>query len=71
MDTQTFLATLYQSMQDSARLARLSLGRPSSRATRQQALEQVAFLQRAREAQQFIDEVGEKATCIDCIAKFV
>lgn len=60
MDTQTFLATLYQSMQDSARLVRLSLGRPSSHATRQQVLEQVAMLQQAKEA-----------TCIDCIVKFI
>ena len=39
-------------MQDSARQVRLSLGRPSSRATRQQALQQVAMLKAAKEAQQ-------------------
>ena len=52
MDEKTFLDLLYQSMQDSAREARLSLGRPSSHATRQQALEQVAMLKAAKEAQQ-------------------
>ena len=40
------------SMQDSARRVRLSLGRPSSHATRQQALQQVAILKAAKEAQQ-------------------
>lgn len=47
-----FLDSIYQSMHDSAREARLSLGRPSSHATRQQALEQVAMLKAAKEAQQ-------------------
>ena len=49
---EDFLDSIYQSMQDSAREARLSLGRPSSHATRQQALEQVAMLKAAKEAQQ-------------------
>jgi aromatic ring-opening dioxygenase catalytic subunit (LigB family) len=49
---EDFLDSIYQSMQDSAREARLSLGRPSSHATHQQALEQVAMLKAAREAQQ-------------------
>ena len=47
-----FLDSIYQSMQDSAREVRLSLGRPSSHATRQQALQQVAKLKAAKEAQQ-------------------
>ncbi len=52
MDPQTFLDLIYKSMQDSAREARLSLGRPSSRATREEALQQVAMLKAAKEAQQ-------------------
>jgi len=51
MDRQTFLDTLFQSMQDSAREVRLLLGRPSSRATREQALKQVEMLKAAKEAQ--------------------
>ncbi len=48
-------------MHDSARHVRLSLGRPSSRATRQQALQQVAMLKAAKEAQQLVmDEWQEK-----------
>ena len=39
-------------MQDSAREARLSLGRPSSSATREEALRQVAMLKAAKEAAQ-------------------
>jgi len=45
-----FLYLIYQSMQDSAQQVRRSLGRPSSRATRQQALQQVAMLKAAKEA---------------------
>jgi hypothetical protein len=56
MEQKTFLDSIYQSMQDSAQQVRLSLGRPSSHATRQQALEQVAMLQAAKEASQ---QVGE------------
>ena len=51
MDSQTFLVTISQSMQDSARLVRYSLGRPSSHATRQQALQQVKMLKTAKENQ--------------------
>ena len=47
MGQKIFLDSIYQSMQDSARQVRLSLGRPSSRATRQQALQQVAMLKAA------------------------
>ena len=52
MGQKIFLDSIYQSMQDSARAARISLGRPSSHATRQQALQQVAMLKAAKEAQQ-------------------
>ena len=52
MGRKIFLDLIYQSMQDSARQVRISLGRPSSRATRQQALQQVAMLQAANEALQ-------------------
>ena len=41
MDKQTFLDLINKSIQDSARQARLLLGRPSSRATLQEALQQV------------------------------
>ena len=61
MGQKTFLDLIYQSMHDSARHVRLSLGRPSSRATRQQALQQVAMLKAAKEAQQLVmDEWQEK-----------
>ena len=49
MEEKILMDLLYQSMQDSAREARLSLGRPSSHATRQQALEQVAMLKAAKD----------------------
>ena len=52
MGQKIFLDLIYQSMQDSAQQVRRSLGRPSSRATRQQALRQVAMLKAAKEAQQ-------------------
>ena len=48
MDKQTFLDLINKSIQDSARQARLLLGRPSSRATLQEALQQVAMLEAAR-----------------------
>ena len=51
MRQKIFLDSIYQSMQDSAREVRLSLGRPSSHATRQQALQQVAMLKAAKDAQ--------------------
>ena len=51
MGQKNFLDSIYQSMQDSAREVRLSLGRPTSHATRQQALQQVAMLKAARMAQ--------------------
>ena len=52
MDPQTFLDSINKSMLDSVRQVRLSLGRPSSQATLQEALQQVAMLQEAKEAQQ-------------------
>ena len=52
MDQQTFLDLINTSIQDSARQARLLLGRPSSRATLQEALQQVAMLEAARMSQQ-------------------
>ena len=54
MGQQAFLDSIYQSMEDSARLVRFSLGRPSSRTTREHALQQVAMLQAAKEAAQQI-----------------
>ncbi len=49
MGEKDFLDSIYQSMEDSAREIRLSLGRPSSHATLQQALEQVAMLKAAKD----------------------
>ena len=50
MEEQRLLELLYQSMQESAREARLSLGRPSQHATREEALRQVEMLKAAKEA---------------------
>jgi hypothetical protein len=47
---EIFLDSIYQSMLDSAREVRLSLGRPSSHTTRQQALQQVAMLKAAQQS---------------------
>ena len=52
MEEKILMDLLSQSMQDSAREARLSLGRPSSHATREEALRQVAMLKAAKEAAQ-------------------
>ena len=52
MGQQIFLDSIFQSMRDSAQQVRLSLGRPSSHATRQQALQQVAMLEAAKEKAQ-------------------
>ena len=51
MDQQTFLDLINKSILDSARQARLLLGCPSSRATLQEALQQVAMLEAARMSQ--------------------
>ena len=52
MEEQIFLDLINQSMQASVRQVRLSLGRPSSQATREEALQQVAMLKAAKEARQ-------------------
>ena len=49
MEEQTFIDLIYKSMQDSAQQVRRSLGRTPSVATREQALNQVQMLQRAKE----------------------
>lgn len=54
MGQKVFLDSIFQSMQDSARLVRLLLGRPSSHATREQALRQVQMLEQAKQAAQAI-----------------
>lgn len=59
MGKQAFLDSIYQSMQESAREVRLLLGRPSSKATREQALRQVQMLQEAKEAAQANWEIDE------------
>ena len=50
MGQKIFLDSIYKSLQDSARQVRLLLGRPSSRATRQQVLQQVVMLKKAKQA---------------------
>ena len=50
MEPQTFLDLINKSILDSVRQVRLSLWRPSSQATLQEALQQVAMLQAAKEA---------------------
>ena len=53
MEEQILIDSIYQSMQDSARQVRRSLGRTSYATTREQALSQVAMLEQAKqEAQQ-------------------
>ena len=49
MGQETFLNLINQSMQESARLVRSSLGRSPYVTTREKALEQVAMLQAAKE----------------------
>ena len=56
MGQKIFIDSILQSMQDSARQVRLSSGRPSSYATREQALQQVAMLKAAKEQAQQIDK---------------
>ena len=50
MEENRFLDLLYKSMQESEREILLSLGRPPSRATREEALKQVAMLKAAKDA---------------------
>ncbi len=52
MEEQTFLDSIYKSMQDSAVRVRCSLGRTSYATTREEALQQVAMLQYAKQTQQ-------------------
>ena len=52
MEKKDFLDLIYQSMKDSEREILLSLGRPPSHTTRQQAIQQVAMLKAAKEASQ-------------------
>ena len=54
MEEQILIGLINQSMQDSAREARLSLGRTSCAVTREQALNQVAFLLNAKRQTQAI-----------------
>ncbi len=49
MEEQIFLDLMNKSMQASVRQVRLSLGRPSSQATREEALQQVAMLKAAKD----------------------
>lgn len=52
MEEEELINAIYQSMQESARELRLTLGRPTSHATREEALRQVAMLKAAKEASQ-------------------
>ena len=54
MEEQILIDSINKSMQDSALEARLSLGRISCAVTREQALNQVAFLLKAKQAAQVI-----------------
>ena len=54
MEEQILIDSIYQSMQDSARQVRRSLGRTSFATTREQALNQVEMLQQAKQAAQQI-----------------
>ena len=54
MEEQILIDLINQSMRDSAREARLSLGRTSCAVTREQALNQVAFLLNAKKEAQVI-----------------
>lgn len=55
MDEQTFIDLICRSMQDSAQEVRRSLGRMPSAVTREQALNQVAFLLNAKRLSQTVD----------------
>ena len=52
MEEQILIDSIYQSMQDSARQVRRSLGRTSYATTREEALKQVEMLQQAKQAAQ-------------------
>ena len=55
MEEQSFIDLIYQSMEDSARQIRCSLGRSSSHATRDEALKQVEMLNAAKTAQETME----------------
>ena len=61
MDEQTFIDLLYKSMDESARQVRLTTGRPTSKATREEAIRQVEMLNAAKNSFDCI----EKAEGID------
>ena len=56
MEEQILIDSIYQSMQDSARQVRRSLGRTSYATTREQALKQVEMLEQAKQTAQQIGE---------------
>ena len=52
MEEQAFIDLIHQSMKNSARQLQSSLGRPSSHATREEALKQVEMLNAAKKVQE-------------------
>ena len=58
MEEQIFLDLMNKSMQACVRQVRLTLGRPSSHATREEALQQVTMLKAAKEA--FLSNFGQR-----------
>ena len=59
MEEKIFLELMNKSTLASVRQVRLSLGRQSSHATREEALQQVAMLKAAKEV--FFSNIGQKA----------
>lgn len=55
MEEQAFIDLIYQSMENSARQLQSSLGRPSSHATREEALKQVEMLNAAKIVQETLE----------------
>ena len=51
-EEQAFIDLIHQSMKNSARQLQSSLGRPSSHATREEALKQVEMLNAAKKVQE-------------------
>jgi hypothetical protein len=49
-EEKSLVRRIYQSMQESAREIRFSLGRPTSHATREEALQQVEMLQNVKKS---------------------
>ena len=52
MEEHAFIDLIHQSMKNSARQLQSSLGRPSSHATREEALKQVEMLNAAKKVQE-------------------